>query len=359
MRSRHLIPALALAVLGCAGRPSVRPDASPRASGKQQSAGAAASIPSTFRWSSTGPLLAPVSSAQHPIISLKDPSVVYFGDRWHVFATTADPHGAWSMVYLSFADWAQAATAVPYYLSDNPALAGYRAAPQVFYFSPQRKWYLVFQSGQPQYSTTDDITKPESWTRPANFFASEPATVSANKGKNGGWLDFWVICDAALCHLFFSDDGGHLYRSQTSVGAFPAGFGEPVIAIQGKKETLYEASSTYRVDGTSRYLTLVEALGPGERRYFRSFVADSLAGEWTPLADTWDQPFAGASNVTFANGSAWTEDVSHGELIRSGYDQTLTVSLDHLRFLYQGVDRAQRGMEYFRLPYRLALLTAE
>ncbi len=42
---------------------------------------------------------------------------------------------------------------------------------------------------------------------------------------NGGWIDFWTICDTANCCLFFSDDNGHLYRAQTTLANFPNGFG--------------------------------------------------------------------------------------------------------------------------------------
>jgi hypothetical protein len=45
------------------------------------------------RWTSTGPLVAPIQDTTHPIVSLKDPSVVYFNGRWHVFATTANTSG--------------------------------------------------------------------------------------------------------------------------------------------------------------------------------------------------------------------------------------------------------------------------
>jgi hypothetical protein len=311
-------------------------------------------LPSSFRWCSTGPLIEPIQDQDHPILSVKDPTVVFFGDAWHLFATTADTEGTWSMIYLTFADWKQARSAKPFYLSDNPALTGYHAAPQVFFFAPQNKWYLVFQSGQPQYSTTDDIANPESWTRPINFFASEPESVKAAKGS-GGWLDFWVICDQTHCYLFFTDDDGEFFRSRTTIEAFPQGFDEPVIALQGTKETLFEGSATYRVEETNNYLTLIEAFGPAGQRYYRSFVAETLDGEWSPLADSWENPFAGTNNVTFASGTSWTRDISHGELIRSGYDQNLSISLDNLQFLCQGASRA--AAEYFQLPYRLGLLT--
>ena len=100
---------------------------------------------------------------------------------------------------------------------------------------------------------------------------------------------------------------------------------------------------------------MVEAYGP---RYFRSWTAPSLDGPWTPLADTQAAPFAGEANVTFTAGK-WTNDISHGEMIRAGYDETLTLDACHLQFLYQGVDPNSGVTDYNRLPYRLGLLTAE
>src|SRR5262245_15271568 len=139
-------------------------------------------LPTSFRWTSPGPLITAKQDSTHPIVSVKDPSVAYVDGRWHMFATTANTAGAWSIVYLTFTDWSQADTAPLTYLDNNPpALSGYHAAPQVFYFAPQSKWYLVFQSGQPQYSTNDDIGKPEAWTRPVEFFpGGEPPGGHSN-----------------------------------------------------------------------------------------------------------------------------------------------------------------------------------
>lgn len=308
-------------------------------------------LPGEYRWISTGPLISAVPDAGHAIVSVKDPSVVYYESQWHVFATTANGAGTWSMVYLHFRDWSQAAAARPYYMDATPGY-GNHAAPEVFYFRPQKKWYLISEWG-PQYSTNDDITKPESWTPPRDFFASKPAGI-------GGWIDYWVICDAAYCYLFFTDDAGHFYRSRTSVQDFPQGMSTPVLVMQAARSyDLFEASNTYRIKGTNQYLTLVEGITPTGRRAFRAFVADRLDGDWTPLpnAGDWATPFLGASNVTFDAGvTPWTVDFSHGEMIRDGYDETLTIDPDNLQYLYQGLDLNHRSGDYSQLPWQLALV---
>jgi len=315
-------------------------------------------LPACFTWTSRGPLISAKQDATHPIVSVKDPSVVFVDGRWHVFATTANTAGNWSVVYLTFTDWAQADAAPLTYLDNSPpGLGGYHAAPQVFYFAPQAKWYLVFQSGQPQYSTNDDIAKPEAWTAPVNFFpGGQPPGVVANKGA-GDWLDFFVICDDANCHLFFTDDDGEMFRSQAKLSDFPAGFGDAVVAIQGEKASVFEGGMTYHIMDLAAYLTLVEAFGPTGNRFYRSFVSSSLDGVWTPLADSWANPFAGMKNVTFTDGTAWTADISHGEVIRNGYDQKLEIDPTNLQLLYQGADPATTSGEYSQIPWKISLLT--
>jgi hypothetical protein len=83
-----------------------------------------------------------------------------------------------------------------------------------------------------------------------------------------------------------------------------------------------------------------------------------LEGEWLPLpkATTYEQPFAGINNLKFAEGvTSWTKDISHGELIRDGYDETLSIDPNNLQFLFQGCDPAINA-SYSQLPYRLGLL---
>jgi hypothetical protein len=315
-------------------------------------------LPSTFQWRSSGALVSPKPDATHPIVSVKDPTVVFFKNRWNVYVTTANTAGNWSLAYLSFRDWSHASAAPQSFLDTNPGIGtGFRAAPQLFYFAPQHKWYLLYGTGVPSYSTTTDPTKPETWSATRNIVDAEPPIVTQNKGPNGFWLDYWVICDAVNCYLFSEDDNGHLYRSQTTVRDFPNGFSDPVIALQGARFDLFEASNVYKLAGTNTYLLLVEAIGATGRRYFRSWTSTRLDGAWTPLAATEAAPFAGAANVAFRRGTpAWTQDISHGEMLRAGIDQHLTIDPCHLRYLYQGEDPSASG-EYSQLPWRLGLLT--
>jgi endo-1,4-beta-xylanase len=345
-------------VLGSTLSVSATPGAS--ATGSAAATGrtaAAAALPTSFEWTSSGALVSPMPDAAHPIVSIKDPSVVRYRDRWLVYATTANTSGNWSMTYFSFSDWSQAASAPQSFLDQNPGIGtGFRAAPELFYFAPQKKWYLVYETGLASYSTTTDPTRPETWSATKNFQETMPQIVADNIG-NGFWIDFWVVCDKANCYLFSSDDNGHLYRSQTTVRDFPNGFSKTVIVVSDPNRfNAFEASNVYRIKGTNTYLLLIEAIGSDGRRYFRSWTANGLDGDWTPLAGTEANPFARSNNVTFPDGVAWTKDFSHGEMIRAGIDQTLTIDPCHLQYLYQGEDPSAGG-EYSQLPWRLGLLT--
>ena len=310
-----------------------------------------------FNWTSSAPVILPQSDATHDVVAVKDPTIVFADGKYHVFMTTAGK-GGWHIAYASFANWSEAPKAPLFYLDQSPIGPGYRAAPQVFYFAPQKLWYLIYQGGDPLYSTTRTIGDPMSWTAPKPFFAKQPEEMAKVMGKGGFWLDFWIICDTAKCHLFNTDDNGHFFRSETSVGQFPNGFRYAGLALSDERDRLFEASMTYKVAGTGKYVTMIEAMSPGGR-YFRSWIADRLDGEWKEMASPIANPFAGAANVQFPGGK-WTNDISHGEMIRLGNDQTPTIDpCKPLQFLYQGFDPAKHTDEYIQLPYRLGLLTAQ
>ncbi|MGK3998658.1 non-reducing end alpha-L-arabinofuranosidase family hydrolase [Sorangium sp. So ce1024] len=309
-------------------------------------------LPTTYRWKSGPPVITPKAPAGRTFVSAKDPTIVFFEGKYHVFATvfetTAGSDG-WKSVYLNFTDFDQANSATQHYMAGWPT--GNTVAPQVFYFRPHNKWYLIYQWNG-RYSTNDDINNINGWSRPQTLLRGEPGQM----GNTLGALDFWVICDDDYCHLFFSRDDGKLYRSKVRIADFPKFDGYEVVMTAPSAGLLFEASNVYKIDGSNKYLLLVEAFD-NSPRFFRSWTSESLDGPWVPLADTKANPFAGPANVTFEGGK-WTDDISHGELVRSGYDERMTLDPCDLRFLYQGRD-PNAGGEYSRLPYKLGLLTLE
>jgi hypothetical protein len=59
---------------------------------------AAAQTPDPYAWTSAGPLISAIPDATHPIVSVKDPTAVFYNNEWLVYATTADTSGNWNMV---------------------------------------------------------------------------------------------------------------------------------------------------------------------------------------------------------------------------------------------------------------------
>lgn len=308
-----------------------------------------------LKWTSSGALIKPQSDEAHQHVSIKDPTILKYDGKWHIYATAYSTSArTWTMVYLNFEDWKDAGTAKQIPVDVNPALRGYHCAPHLFYFEPQDKWYFIFQSQQPQYCTSDDITDPTTWTAPKNFFAQNPANMPRLP------IDYHIICDETHAYLFFTGDDGNFYRSRTKIEDFPNGFGDIEIAISDDRNNLFEGSMTYKIKGTDTYMTIIEGMSPA--RHYRAWTSKDLNGEWIPVpgADSWETPFAGINNVTFEDGAeAWTRDISHGELLRDNYDQTPTIDPKNLKFLYQGRDPSSDGMRYEMLPYYLGVLTLQ
>jgi hypothetical protein len=304
-----------------------------------------------FKWTASGPLLSAANRSEDPCYSVKDPSIVRFDNRWHLFCTIRSQKRTHQIEYLSFDDWKDANTATRHLLT---VTNGYYCAPQVFYFEPHRKWYMIYQASdkarkvalQPVFSTTTNIANPQSWTTPLFLYPAHPENVE-------GWIDFWVICNDAKAHLFFTSNNGKMWRAETKLSDFPYGWGQPEVVLRGD---IFEASHTYRLKGRTDFLTVIEAIGSGGRRYYKAYLADKLDGEWKPLAARAEQSFASPLNVR-PDGEAWTDSYSHGELLRTGYDQKMEVDPARLEFLFQGViDRDRAGKKYGDIPWRLGLL---
>ena len=318
--------------------------------------GTSAPVPFTVpaQWECSAPLISPEDRPSDRSAAQKDPTVVLAGGKWHVFMTIK-LKGVSAIEYCSFTAWSGAHKARRTIL--KIADSKYYCAPQVFYFRPHKKWYLIYQQGIPKarrmriaFSTTTDIADPASWTRSRSVFRAG----EKDPRKKGG-LDYWVICDSRRAYLFFTSLNGKMWRMHTKLADFPHGFGDLAVALRAN---IFEASHIYTLKGMNAYINVIEA-NPGGRRYFKAYLADRLDGKWTPLADSEGKPFAGAANVRPAPGvTAWADNISHGELIRASNDQTLTVDPRNLRFLFQGVlQKEKAGKSYGAIPWRIGILT--
>jgi hypothetical protein len=308
------------------------------ATGGTSSAGGGTScpFPTSFKWKDNG---GPLAQPANGWASLKDfTSVVYNGQ--HIVYSSIYSGSAYGSQMMTFSDWPAMATATQTKLSTNTV------APTLFYFTPKSQWILAYQwcSAKFCYATSTNPTSATSWSFGHALLSEDVATAD---GGSTGPIDQTVICDSTNCYLFYAGDNSHIYRASMPIGNFPGVFSGSKSIINDA--SAFEAVEVYAVKGTGQYLMITET--NGSPRSFVAWSASSLGGTFTKMGT-----FAAQSNTTFT-GTAWTSDISHGDLVRENPDETQTIDSCNMQLLYQGRDPNASSANYDSRPYRPGLLT--
>jgi len=334
------------------------------------------------KWTVSEPIMTKGPEGSFDNVATKDPSIVFYNGKYHLFYTAKSSHRIEGKRRFGIS--------VGY--TSSPTLEGLKdskrydfkkivdeviIAPQIFFFEPQKKWYLIAHKNMahnrdlaPVYLTNENIEDVNGW--------SKPKLLRTGKAGNEFWIDFWVICDDQDAHLFYSNQRGSVLRMQCPIDEFPQGLtkAEEKVALtvsgdddRGGPWRMFEAVHIYHVKKTDQYLAILECgyenlnrekLVDARNRFLIAMVADKLQGPWRRVESGVNEYFADASALYNEDGtpSAYTL-VSHPELIRNGYNQKLEITDFNITMLMQSFDGSAFSDNYYysELPWELAIVT--
>ena len=98
---------------------------------------------------------------------------------------------------------------------------------------------------------------------------------------------------------------------------------------------------------------MIYELNRGGMRSFGLAAAKNLTGPWEKVTDR----FATGEQLRYlGDNEPWTEMVSHGEAIRTGYDEQMEYDPKGCRWLIQGTLKKDLKRDYSSLPWKLGII---
>lgn len=141
-----------------------------------------------------------------------------------------------------------------------------------------------------------------------------------------------------------SDGSGKLYMRKTSLSNFPKGWSTPTVALTDS----FEGANVYKSLADGKYYLTIEDMKDG--RYYELWTSNSAGGPWTKVSEKW----AHRGNLVY-NADQWTTNVSHGEIIRAGYNQKMEINdINKVDFLIQGTTNLSG--EYQQIIWDLGII---
>lgn len=293
-----------------------------------------------YYWELSAPILTHGLPGTFDEISVKDPSIVFYENKWHLFYT-ARSEDEYTTGYVSAESPEKLHSAKRFELKNVRGKTRYGCAPQIFYFEPQQLWYLIFQNRdanyQPVYCTNPDISDPDGWSSYNNLI---------EKDAEKKWIDFWIIADEKNIYLFYTEGHTGVMVRSTGIHNFPKGWNKSKLVFSN----VHEAVHIYKVKNKTEFHMVYE-LNINGVRSFGLAKARQPEGPWTKVTDT----YATGKQLHFT-GKKWTEMVSHGEVIRSGYNQLMEYEPEKCRWMLQGIQKKELNKPYTMLPWQLGII---